>query len=237
MNGNAADNSDMLDDLLGTEPEAPAQEVGNTVTNEAPADLSALDDLLNPPAGGQAAVESKAPPLADPTPSAATTAKAAAENAAKPPKVTKPKATKPAKNPDVTPEGQAALDALKAMRAEPEAPVADAPKAIQGVETKVITPPTPRPDQGRPEPVSPTLAAEIDRLQADGSTTTFMPDFMRDALGVLVNVYLNPTTALGKSGPAAVSAVQLLSQHYQGSDLVIRACDTIVTLRRAFGDV
>lgn len=221
-----------LDALLGTAPEV-TQEVGETITTEAPAELSALDDLLNPPAAGAAPVESKAPALADPKPTPETEAKAAADAANKPakkPRTTKPKSSAP---PDATPEGAAALESLKAMRTEPEAPVAEAPKEVAPIPTLA-----PEPDETPIQHAANVSQAIHDIAPGLNPAAELVAmDALAQAAALLVGIYLQPQTALGASGPACISAVNgLAAQGHTDNALIIRAIPVILTLRKAFGD-
>lgn len=219
----ATDTND-LDALLGTTPEAPEQDIGNTATSEPDPDL---DALFNPPARTNVpSPKTEAPPpLADVTPTTETQAKAEAEAASKPKKEPKPK--KPKSTPaetvmapvTIAPEARAALDALKSLGAtetEAQEIVADeGPRAITGAETKMFPAPTPA-----PVPQGPVI-----------------PHALGEGLALLVGVYMSEPGALqGRSWTTAQTAVRELAQVYQGPDLIVRAVETIVALRRAFGD-
>lgn len=208
--------TDELDALLGATPEAPEQEIDETRTAEPDADL---DALFNPPARTDVPkVDSKAPALVNPAPTAETEAKAQAEADAKPKKAKPQKGSKRALHVpeviippvDIAPEARQALDALKAMN-QPEPTSAPAPN---------------------PEPAPEAPARQV---PPPGIPQIEVPQFIGDSLALLVAIYIDGPQALGPSYDVTKAAVVALAQKYQGSDLIVRACDVITNLRKAFG--
>lgn len=228
-----------LDALLGTRPEAPEQDVGDTRTSEPDPDL---DALFNPPARTNVAKAETPtpPPLVDKTPTAETNAKAEAEVAAKPKKEPKPKKLKGAvvivAPANIAPEAADALAALRAMDtpSEPVQAQDEGPKAIPGAETKVFPAPPFTRENPAPGPL-PVLEPVMAQVPTPGMVQ--LPQALGEGLSLLVSIYLSEPGALqGRSWVTAQTAVRELAAVYKDADLIVRAVETIIALRRVFGD-